>query len=172
MKSTTNLQNYYLNLSINNLENEIFKPILGYEYIYEVSNLGRIISLERKVKHSNNNFKILKQKILKQSLCKGYLQVNLAKEGKVTKRTIHQLVAVAFLNHTPNGYKTVVDHKNNIKTDNRLDNLQLLPHNLTQLILLQCENQYTLSHLLLKFLETYPYWLQLKSHSLKSIAHF
>lgn len=106
---------------------EIFKPIKDYERIYEISNLGRIKSLERIVKGKDNSFRKIKTKILKQAINKnGYLKVVLSKNNKCKTKTIHQLLAVAFLNHTPNGYKTVVDHKNNIKTDNRLDNLQLV----------------------------------------------
>ena len=56
----------------------------------------------------------------------GYLRVWLSKNGKWTIYTVHQLMAIVFLNHKPCGYKLVVDHKNNIKTDNRLCNLQVI----------------------------------------------
>lgn len=97
---------------------EIFKQIEGYEN-YQVSNLGR-------VKRLGNNFKT-KEKILKGGVSSnGYLSVNLVEGGKQKTYNIHQLVAMAFLNHVPCGYKKVVDHINNIKTDNRLINLQLI----------------------------------------------
>ena len=102
-------------------EKENFRSIIGYEGLYEVSDLGRVKSLKRK--------NVPKDRILKGCPDKdGYLQLGLCKDGKKKQRTIHQLVAIAFLNHTPNGNKGLnVDHiKNNQRTNNRLDNLQLL----------------------------------------------
>ena len=57
---------------------------------------------------------------------KGYLKVGLYKDGKIKVRVIHQLVAESFLNHTVDGHKLVVDHISNVKTDNKLENLQLI----------------------------------------------
>ena len=103
---------------------EIFKDIPGYEGIYQVSNLGRVKSL-----------KYNKEKLLKPPVNnKGYYTVLLCCEGKVKNFKIHQLVAMAFLNHTPDGYKLVVDHKDNDKLNNRLSNLQLVTvrHNVSK----------------------------------------
>ena len=95
---------------------EIWKSIKGYEDIYEVSNLGKVKSL-----------RFGKEKILKGTLNKcGYLVVGLTKDKNPKVRTIHQLVAVAFLDHEPSGNKLVVDHINNIGTDNCLENLQVI----------------------------------------------
>jgi len=65
---------------------------------------------------------------------RGYLTVVLSKEGKNKTFKIHQLVAMGFLCHTPSGLEVVVDHKNDDKTDNRLENLQLISNrkNLTR----------------------------------------
>ena len=105
---------------------EIWKEIKGFEG-YEVSNLGRVKSLARTVIYSNGRVQDYKDKVLKNSLLSnGYFRVSLYKKSKMKARTIHQLVAETFLNHTPNGYKLVVDHINNVKTDNRLENLQLI----------------------------------------------
>jgi len=94
---------------------EIYKDIKGYEG-YQVSNLGNVKS-----------FKGIKERILKNNSCgDGYLAVALHESGKQKTFKIHKLVAVAFLNHTPNGHKIVIDHINSIKTDNRLENLQLI----------------------------------------------
>tara|TARA_R110000851_G_scaffold133406_1_gene268287 strand:- start:373 stop:867 length:495 start_codon:yes stop_codon:yes gene_type:complete len=99
--------------------NEIWKDVIGYEGVYEVSNLGNVKSLARKG--------VREDKILKPNAdSQGYLKVGLSSSGKLKIVRIHQLVAVAFLNHTPSGNKLVVDHKNNIGTDNRLENLQII----------------------------------------------
>jgi hypothetical protein len=97
---------------------EEFRPVKGYEGIYEVSNLGNVKS-----------FKFNKSKILKVSKDKyGYLKVNLYKNKKIKTRYIHQLMAIAFLNHTPNGHELVVDHIDNNPSNNNLDNLQITTH--------------------------------------------
>ena len=98
---------------------EEFRDIKGHEGSYQVSNLGRVKSLVRKG--------CLTEKILKPSKNKiAYSQVLLRRDGKTITRTIHQLVAEAFLGHTPCGYKLVVDHINHDRYDNRLENLRLV----------------------------------------------
>lgn len=93
---------------------EIWKDIPGYEGLYQVSSLGHIKS-----------FKLNKERYLKQFINQdGYYCVELnSKHFKV-----HQIIAITFLNHKPCGNKVVVDHINNIKADNRVDNLQLISH--------------------------------------------
>lgn len=97
--------------------NEIWRSVPGYEGLYDVSNLGNIKSL---------NYKRTKQeKILKPYLdSKGYFQVDLRKNNIRKSINVHKVVAMAFLNHIPCGYLQVIDHRNDIKTDNRADNLQ------------------------------------------------
>lgn len=106
---------------------EIFKDIPGYEGYYQVSNLGRVKSLERtlwngKVFHKHKGI------FLKQLLSSNkYMCVNLYKFGKVKRISVHVLVSIAFLNHKQNGFNgLIVDHINNIKTDNKVENLQLI----------------------------------------------
>ena len=102
---------------------ENWKDVKGYEGVYMVSDLGNVKSLNRK----DNINRLVKERILKANLnSRGYLAVSLYKNGKQKLFRVHQLVCIAFLNHTPSGYKIVVDHKNAIKTDNRLSNLQLI----------------------------------------------
>ncbi len=56
----------------------------------------------------------------------GYLTLCLSKDGKGKTHNVHKLVAIAFLDHKPNGRKIVVDHINEDKTDNRVENLQII----------------------------------------------
>lgn len=102
---------------------EIWKEISGYEGYYEVSNQGRVRSLDRKVGNRLFEGRILKLDITN----KGYYRVMLSKNSSNKRFNLHQLVAMAFLGHIPDGtQRVVVDHINNIKSDNRLENLQLI----------------------------------------------
>lgn len=93
---------------------------------YQVSNMGRVKSLSREVIHRDVIRKI-KGRILKLKIdYNGYKACGLNKKGKAKIFQVHQLVCMAFLGHTPNGFKIVCDHINNIKLDNRLVNLQLI----------------------------------------------
>ena len=87
-----------------------FKPIPGYEGLYSVSDDGRVFS------HIRN--RELKPKIDRY----GYKAVTLFKDGKSHCTTVHRLVAKAFI---PNPFsKRCVNHINEIKTDNRVENLE------------------------------------------------
>jgi hypothetical protein len=109
---------------------EIWKDIPGYEGIYQVSDIGNVKSLSRE-KLIRGKYPITtKEKILKQLVNpRGYLIVILCKNNLKKTINVHILVAMAFLNHKPDGtHKIVVDHINNNKLDNRLVNLQLINH--------------------------------------------
>ena len=108
-------------------EVEIWKPIFGYEGLYEVSNLGNVKSLERKTFRTLTGWSTQKERILKS--CpnpRGYLTVQLSKNGVGKTRVIYRLVAEAFLNHFSKGYSLVVNHIDLNKKNNRLDNLELI----------------------------------------------
>lgn len=98
---------------------EIWKDIPNYEGIYQVSSLGRVKSL------GNNKRK--KEKILKPATNPyGYVHVVLSKDAVSKSMKTSQLVAMAFLNHVPCGHKIVVDHIDDNKLNNTLENLQLI----------------------------------------------
>ena len=104
---------------------EIWKDIKNYEELYQVSNYGRIRSLNHMVKTGikHNESRLAKGKILKLNLKRnGYLSVDLCKDGKTKTIQVHRLVAQTFILNQEN--KTQVNHMNTIKTDNRVSNLE------------------------------------------------
>jgi hypothetical protein len=120
----------YENLSLENLEGEIWKDVVGYEG-YQVSNLGRIKSLDKRVNISGflkyPTTKIRKGKILRQSKDKdGYLKVALFKDREKKYLRVHRIVAMTFIPNPEN--KKTVDHKNTIVDDNRVENLSWMTH--------------------------------------------
>ena len=94
---------------------EIWKDIPGFENKYQVSNIGHIRSLNYK---RTGKCKIMKTPIDNTE----YLQITLCKNNKKYKYKVHQLVALVFIPN-PNNYPQV-NHKNEIKTDNRVENLE------------------------------------------------
>lgn len=102
---------------------EIWKDIEGYEGLYQVSNLGRVKSLSRLRKNRLSSY-VSKDTILKQREDgHGYLTVALYDADRIRHDfKVHRLVANAFINNEKDC--PVVMHINNIKTDNRADNLK------------------------------------------------
>lgn len=94
---------------------EIWKDVVGYEGLYEVSNLGNVRSVDFQGK---KRIRLLKQA----TIGDGYLHVNLCKNGVHKTGYTHRLVAQAFISNPER--KPVVDHINTIRTDNRLENLR------------------------------------------------
>lgn len=94
--------------------------IPSYENIYQVSNTGEIRSFST----IDSMGRIHPGRIIKQSLNphNGYFQVGLHKQGSAITKTVHILVASAFLGKRPDGYD--INHINGNKTDNRLENLE------------------------------------------------
>ncbi len=109
------------------LFNETWKPIKGYEGLYEVSNLGNLRSLDRHVMNGNQ-YRLLKGKPKKPSPdSDGYLITNLSKNGQVKTYFVHRLVAEAFIPN-PN-VLPFIDHINTVKDDNKVENLRWCTHN-------------------------------------------
>ena len=109
-----------------NNQEEIWKDIPDYEGYYQVSNFGNVKSLSRTIFKMGKFPFISKEKILKPRVNKGYKVFNLCKNGHEKTRKVHQLVAMAFLNHVPCGYKLVVNHKDFNKLNNNISNLEIV----------------------------------------------
>ena len=104
------------------MKEEIWKDIEGYEGYYQISNMGRVKSLERTVR-CNRGYRTVPEKILEgRKNTYGYLQVELCQEAKKEYCTIHKLVAQAFLDNSE-GYKEI-NHKDENKTNNCVENLE------------------------------------------------
>lgn len=107
------------------METEIWKDIVGYEGLYQVSNLGRVKSLDRIVEHKKAPLTI-KERILKQRLGgkqNRYYSVCLWKNSNGKIIYVHKLVAETFLEKKEN---TVIDHIDNDSKNNKLTNLQYI----------------------------------------------
>lgn len=101
---------------------EIWKDIKDFEGMYQVSNLGRIRSLDRVIFNKQNKL-LRKCKLMTTSLnSSGYPHVRLSKDGKGTTFRIHRLVAIHFLEN-PNNYE-IVNHIDSNKTNNKISNLE------------------------------------------------
>ena len=107
---------------------EVWKDVPNYEGRYEVSNFGRVRSLTHKESFVNRwggiTTRIHKGRELKPKYDgkKNYLHVGLCDNGKVNVINIHRLVAQVFIEN-PNNYPEV-NHKDEDKTNNRVDNLE------------------------------------------------
>ena len=120
--------NLIFNFMFNNfteteLKNERWKDIDGYDGAYQVSDLGRVRS------HKSGEWMVLKG--VKNN--KGYLFVNLYKDGNIKHFLVHRLVAQAFIPNDDDN-KTQINHRNEIKSDNRLWNIEW------------CDNQYNTTY--------------------------
>lgn len=108
---------------------EIWKDIVGYEGLYQVSNLGRVKSMDRYVLSgagSNNSYQHKRERILKPGL-QGkkqhpYYAVSLCKNGSVKRMLVHRLVATAFIDN-PHKFD-YVNHKDENQLNNNADNLE------------------------------------------------
>ena len=101
---------------------EIWKDIEGFEGYYQISNMGRVKSLERTVWNGRGYQKVPEKILEGGDNGYGYLKVELCKEGKVKTCRIHRLVAMAFIPN-PNNLPEV-NHKDKIRTNNKVENLE------------------------------------------------
>lgn len=105
------------------MENELWCAIPGYDGAYEVSNYGRVRSLDRTINLGERYERRYASQILKLSICRGgYVQVGLKKGRNRKMELVHRLVAQAFI---PNPkQKPQVNHIDGDKMNNRADNLE------------------------------------------------
>lgn len=98
---------------------EVWKEIEGYEGLYQVSNLGRVKSLERQCGTVYKKEKVLSADRLTKD---GYVKVALRKDNVATEFRVHQLVARSFIPNTDN--KETVNHIDGDKRNNKEENLE------------------------------------------------
>ena len=105
---------------------EVWKDIIGFKNLYQISDLGRVKSLDRFVYNGKESKRFCKGIILAQNIANhGYKSVMLT-NGSIRKRfLVHKLVCQSFLGFDSDR-KWVIDHINDNKLDNRLINLQIL----------------------------------------------
>ena len=104
------------------MKNETWKAVVDYEGLYEVSDLGNVRSLDREVASSDGRVIKLKGRILKQFInSNGRPQVVLYTREKRKNRTVHSLVAEAFIGERPKGYHVL--HSDGDCLNNKLSNL-------------------------------------------------
>lgn len=106
------------------MEVETWKSVIGYEGLYEVSNLSRVRSLPRLVPTNGLTCKerMVVGGILRQHISNGYMNVRICKNGKSSQFRVHRLVAIAFIPNAEN--KPQINHINSDRSDNRIDNLE------------------------------------------------
>lgn len=118
------------------MTSETYKPVVGFEGLYEVSDLGNVKSLEREeISYSRGGNAFTRkrnERILKaRSDIHGYQIVALCKDGKTYDKKIHRLVAEAFIPN-PSGLP-IINHKDENPSNNKLTNLEWCTNQYNQL---------------------------------------
>lgn len=105
---------------------EKWKDIQGYEGLYQVSNLGNVRSVDRIIKHYPKDY-FQEGRVLKSALTKnGYPMVILVNHNDRKTKMVHRLVAETFIDNPYN--LPIINHKDEDKTNNRVNNLEWCTH--------------------------------------------
>ena len=105
------------------MNKEVWLPVVGWEDIFEVSNKGRVKRLQTTYKDMFGNTKIVVENIRKNTpTTRGYLVITLTYKNRRKLCKIHRLVAEAFLPRTPG--LDIINHKDGVKTNNNVENLE------------------------------------------------
>lgn len=102
---------------------EVWRDVVGYESLYQVSNMGRVRALDRVIERKDGRIQTLKGHML--TPCKGngsYYNVSMCKDNVARSMRVHRLVAIAFIPN-PNNYRCV-NHKDGNKLNNKVSNLE------------------------------------------------
>ena len=101
---------------------EEWRDILGAEGLYEVSNIGRVRSVDRVIERSNGLKHTVRSRVLKPAPdSRGYYRCGIMINKKLVTKKVHRLVAEAFCE---GDHSLTVDHINGIKSDNNASNLE------------------------------------------------
>ena len=104
------------------MQNE-WKPVVGFEKLYQVNENGEIKSMDRIITDCNGRTRMWHGRIMKPRFDKdGYKTIQLCQGGKITQKKVHRIVAEAFIPN-PNNYP-VVNHKDENKENNEVSNLE------------------------------------------------
>ena len=102
-------------------KSETWRPVKGYEGLYEVSDRGRVKRVFQVITRSDGVTRRFDENIRKTTISrKGYARLMLSKEGVLKNVEVHRLMAEAFIPNPDN--LPMVRHLNDIKTDNRVEN--------------------------------------------------
>jgi hypothetical protein len=103
---------------------EVWKDVPGYEGLYQISSFGRVRTLDRVITQSNGVRRNVKGKVYKEPTGSKYYWtvILVGRDGKTAFQTAHRLVATLFIPNLDN--KPCINHKNGIKTYNRVENLE------------------------------------------------
>lgn len=106
------------------IDDEIWKDIVGYEGLYQISNYARIKRLSRKVKSGFGSYRTINEMILTPKSDNGYKRIGLTKDNVRKMHSIHRLVYEAFVGKINDGYE--LDHIDTDRTNNSLSNLRIV----------------------------------------------
>jgi hypothetical protein len=102
--------------------NEIWKDVVGWEGLYEVSNIGRVRSVDRYLGHPNSPTGAFRKGKILTPKSKKYADIHLWRNSKYVSTHVHRLVAIAFIDNPEN--KPEVNHRDGNKLNNHISNLE------------------------------------------------